>query len=102
MAPDEFRNATLMAEATFLIAASARVLMALRSGETRAARLLIEAGLGGILGWIAAGAVCWFDPSLRDIGWPLLIVSGAAGCAGAVGTQLLDIVTETVRKRAGL
>lgn len=51
---------------------------------------------------MAAGGAVWLDPTLRDMGWPLLIVASAAGCAGAIGTRLLDIVIAAAEKRAGL
>ena len=55
-----------------LTAASAggvgRVLLALHGGERRWLILLIETGLGALLGVIAASAATYFDPSLRDAG----------------------------------
>lgn len=77
-----------------------RVLMALHGGERRWVVLTIEAVLGGLLGIIAAAGATYFDPSLRDAGWPLLIVGGAAGLAGAIGTRVLNIVVDAVQRRA--
>ena len=78
-----------------------RVLLALHGGERRWLILTIEAGLGALLGIIAASAITYLDPSLRDAGWGLLIVGGAAGLAGALGTRLLDIVVAGLQRRMG-
>ena len=43
----------------------------------------------------------YFDPSLRDAGWGLLIVGGAAGLSGALGTRLLDLVVAGLQRRMG-
>lgn len=79
----------------------ARVLMALHGGTRSWPVLVLECGLGGMLGIMAAAAVVYFDPSLRHDGWPLLIVGGAAGAAGAIGTRLLDILTAAIQRRVG-
>lgn len=99
MSPEEFRNATIMAVASFLFGAAGRIAIALHAGVRRWLPLLIEAFLGGVLGVIAAGAAVWYDPALRDVGWPLLIVSSAAGCAGAIGTRILDLLILFIEKR---
>jgi len=76
-----------------------RVLLALHGGERRWLILLIETGLGALLGVIAASAATYFDPSLRDAGWGLFIVGGAAGLSGALGTRLLDLVVAGLKRR---
>lgn len=78
-----------------------RVLLALHGGERRFLILTIEAGLGALLGIIAASGVTYFDPSLRDAGWGLLIVGGAAGLSGALGTRLLDLVVARLQQKLG-
>lgn len=97
----ETEEAAKMAAAAAVSGGAARVLMALHGGERGVIPLLIEAGLGATLGIIAAAAATYLDASLRDIGWPLLIVAGGAGMAGALGTRLLDLVTEALRRRVG-
>ena len=54
-----------------------------------------------MLGVMACGGALYFDPGLRDAGWPLLVVAGFAGLAGALGTRALDIAEAAVRKRIG-
>ena len=63
--------------------------------------LLIEAGLGALLGIIAASGVTYLDPTLRDAGWGLLIVGGAAGLSGALGTRLLNLLVAGLQRRLG-
>ncbi len=95
---------TTVAQAAVTAAAAGgagRVLLALHGGERRWLVLVIEAGLGALLGIIAASAVTYFDPSLRDAGWGLLIVGGAAGLSGALGTRLLDLVVAGLQRRMG-
>lgn len=95
---------TTVAQAAVTAAAAGgagRVLLALHGGERRWLVLIIEAGLGALLGIIAASAVTYFDPSLRDAGWGLLIVGGAAGLSGALGTRLLDLVVAGLQRRIG-
>ena len=77
------------------------VLLTLHGGERRWLILTIEAGLGALLRIIAASAVIYLDPSLRDAGWGLLIVGGAAGLSGALGTRLLDLVVAGLQRRIG-
>ena len=102
MADADWMKATGMAGAAAVVGAAARVLILLHGGVRRWHLLLIEAGVGALLGVMAAGAAVWWDPALRDMGWPLLIVSSVAGCAGAIGTRLLDVVIAAAEKRAGL
>lgn len=78
--------------------AVARIVVALQGGS-RGWKLAIEGFVGGALGVIAASFAIWFDPSLRTSGWPLMITSGAAGLAGALGTRGLDILTEYILKK---
>ena len=63
--------------------------------------LLIEAELGALLGIIAASGVTYLDPTLRDAGWGLLIVGGAAGLSAALGTRLLDLVVAGLQRKMG-
>ncbi len=88
-----------MAGVAAVTGGAARVLVALHGGAWRWQVLLLEAGLGAMLGIMAAGAAVWWDPSLRDIGWPLLIVASATGCAGAIGTRLMDVVVAAVERK---
>lgn len=76
-----------------------RVLLALHGGERRCVVLVIEGGLGALLGVIVAGVATYWDHSLRDAGWPLLAVAAGAGLAGAIGTRLLDIVVAAAQRR---
>jgi hypothetical protein len=99
--PDDLSEAARMAGVAALTGGAARVLVALHGGVRRWQVLLLEAGLGAMLGIMAAGAAVWWDPSLRDIGWPLLIVASAAGCAGAVGTRVMDVVVAAVERKVG-
>ena len=100
--PDtDLRAATTMAALAASAGAIARVLILLHGGVREWVVLAIGAAVGGLLGVMAAGAAVWFDPTLRDVGWPLLIVASAAGCAGAVGTRLLDIAVEAIKQRVG-
>jgi hypothetical protein len=79
----------------------ARMALALHGGERRAAVLVIEAFLGAMLGIMAAGAALYWDADLRDAGWGLIMVGAIAGFSGAMGTRLLDLVMEIIRRRAG-
>jgi hypothetical protein len=79
----------------------ARLLMAMHGGQRNFGALVIEAGLGATLGLMTAAAALWWDPGLRDAGWPFLIVTGAAGGAGAVGLRMLDLVMDALKKRLG-
>ena len=76
-----------------------RVMLALHGGERRWIVLIIEAGLGAMLGIIAGAGATYFDPSMREAGWPILFVGGAGGLSGAVGTRVLDIVVAAAQRR---
>ena len=90
-----------MAAAAAGAGAAARLAMALHGGVRGAPRLAIESFVGGTLGVMAAGAALYWDPALRDAGWPLLAVAGFAGLAGALGTRVLDLAEAAIRKRLG-
>jgi hypothetical protein len=79
-----------------------RILLALHGGERRWPALILEAGLGALLGIIAAAAAIYYDPTLREVGFGLFVVCGVAGCAGAIGIRLLDMVTVALQRRLGL
>ena len=74
-----------MASTAAAAGGAGRVLLALHGGERRWLILLIEAGLGALLGIIAASAVTYLDPKLRDAGWGLLIVVAPQGCRARSG-----------------
>ena len=101
MAADDLGDAARMAGLAALTGGAARVLVALHGGARRWQEQLLEAGLGALLGIMAAGAAVWLDPNLRDVGWPLLIVASAAGCSGAIGTRVMDIVVAAVERKVG-
>jgi len=74
--------------------------------ETTVAQAAVTAatagGAGGaLLGSIAAPAITYFDPLLRDAGWGLFIVGGAAGLSGTLGTRLLDLVVAGLKRGMG-
>lgn len=98
MADEPTIAAAKMALTASVFGGAARVALALHGG-TRGLRLAIEGFVGAMLGVIAAGASLWWDPSLRDAGWPLLMVASAAGLAGALGTRALDLVEAAIRER---
>lgn len=79
-----------------------RILLAIHGGERRWPALLLEAALGALLGVIAASGAVYYDPSLRSVGFGLFIVCGVAGCAGAIGIRLLDMVTLALQRRLGM
>jgi hypothetical protein len=94
-----------LAAAKFAAAAAAmgalgRVALALHGGA-RGLRLATEGLVGAMLGIVAAGIALYFDVSLREQGWPLLIVSSVAGLAGAMGTRALDLLEAAIRRRIG-
>lgn len=99
--PSEPEDVATMAALAAAGGGIGRILMALHGGERKPVALLIEAGLGGLLGIITASAVIYFDADMKGPGWPYLIVGGFAGCAGAIGTRVLDIVTDALKKRVG-
>jgi len=90
-----------MASTASTAGGAGRVLLALHHGEQRWLILSNEAGMGALLGVIAASAATYFDPSLRAAGWGLFIVGGAAGLSGALGTRLLDLVVAGLQRRMG-
>lgn len=94
MADDMMTTASLAAGS----GAVARFVVALHGGS-RGWKLAIEAFVGGALGVIAASFALWFDPTLRGAGWPMMITSGCAGLAGALGTRCLDMLTEWLLRK---
>lgn len=78
----------------------ARIALALHGGERRVVVLAIEGFLGAMLGIMAAGGVLYWDAALRDAGWGLIMVGAVSGFAGVMGTRLLDLVMEILRRRA--
>lgn len=101
MAGDDMGSAAQMAAVAAASGAAARVALALHGGVRAAGALAVEGFVGGCLGVMAAGAAIYFDPALREAGWALLMVGGAAGLAGAVGTRALDLVVALLQRRAG-
>lgn len=99
--PNEPGDVTTMAALAAAGGGAGRILMALHGGERSALALLIEAGLGALLGIMTASAFVYLDVGLQSAGWPYLVVGGFAGCAGAIGTRMLDIVTDALKKRIG-
>jgi hypothetical protein len=98
MQDDPTVAAARMAAAAAAMGSLARIAMALQGGS-RGWRLLTEALVGAALGVIAAGVAVWWDPALRDAGWPLLIVSGFAGLSGALGTKALEILAAIIERK---
>jgi hypothetical protein len=98
MPTSDIENVALMAGLAAGAGAATRVAFALHNGIASPVRLAIEGVVGGWLGVIAAAAAVAYDPTLRDVGWPLLIVAGAAGMAGALGTRLLDMIQASVQR----
>jgi hypothetical protein len=99
MPGEDLGEAARMAAVAGGMGGIARVLVALQGGS-RGVVLALDFGLGATLGIMGAGLVVWWDASLRDVGWPLLIVAAVAGCAGAIGTRLLDVVVAIAERRA--
>lgn len=102
MPGDDLMSAAKMAGVAGLFGGAARVLVELHSGVRQWQALIIAGLLGGLLGIVAAGFAVYWDPDLREMGWPLLIVGSFAGCIGAIGTRILDIVVAAIQKRAGV
>jgi hypothetical protein len=98
MQDDPAVAAAKMAAAAATMGAVARIAMALQGGS-RGWKLLAEGMVGAALGVIAAGVAVWWDPALRDAGWPLLMVSAFAGLAGAMGTRALEILAGIVERK---
>ena len=101
MPAEDLGEAARMAALAGGMGGVARVLVALQGGSRRW-QLALDFALGGTLGIVAAGAVIYLDPSLQHLGWPVLIVASAAGCAGAIGTRILDIVVAAIQRRLGV
>lgn len=89
---NDMEDAVRLAGAAAASGGLARIFIAMHGGERSWVTLSIEAGLGAMLGVIACAGAVYFNPDLWEGGRPLLILSGAAGCAGALGTRLLDAV----------
>lgn len=83
------------------VGAAARVLLALHGGQRGVVILLIEAGVGAMLGVAFVAAVSYYDPTLRDGGFGLLIAGGGAGVSGAIGTRMLDMAIAWADRRLG-
>jgi len=77
----------------------ARVLMAIHGGVRKWQMLLLEFGLGGVVGLLVAALALMWDAELRHVGYPMLIVGGLCGGGGAIGIKILDIVTDAVQRR---
>ncbi len=101
MPSDDLTEAARMAAVAGGMGGAARVLVALQGGGKKWPLLALDFALGAVLGIVAAGAAVWWDPSLREMGYPVLIVAAAAGAAGAIGTRLLDLVVEIVKRKLG-
>lgn len=78
-----------------------RVLLALHAGERRWPALALDACLGAALGVMGAAACIYWDASLRSDPWLPLIIGGVGGFAGALGTRLLDLVMDVLKRRLG-
>jgi hypothetical protein len=100
MSDDPAISAAKMAAAAAAAGGLARIALALHGGA-RGLRLAIEGFVGAMLGVIACGVALYVDPALRDAGWPLLVVAGFAGLAGALGTRALDILEAAIKKKVG-
>ena len=98
---DDAAEAVRMAAVAGGVGGVARVLVAIQGGS-RGWQIALDFGLGGLLGIIAAGFAIYWDPTLRGAGWSVLVVAGAAGCAGAIGTRLLDLLTAAIQRRPGV
>lgn len=72
--------------------ATARVAIAAHGGA-RGVRLALEGFVGAALGVIAAAALLYLDPTLRDNAWRVFSLAGFCGLAGAMGTRGLDMLT---------
>jgi hypothetical protein len=101
MPAEDLNAAAVTAAVAGAVGGLARVLVTLQGGGRRPFLLVLDFGLGGMLGIVAAGFAIWWDHSLRDMGWPILIVAAAAGCAGAIGTRLLDLVVDAAKRKLG-
>jgi hypothetical protein len=97
MPTDDLDKVVTMAGLAAGMGAATRIALSVHAGTRSVVKLVLEGFLGAMLGVIAAAASVWYDPALRDVGWPLLVVSGAAGLAGALGTRIMDMVTDAAQ-----
>lgn len=81
------------------LGAFARVVLAVHGGVRSPLTLGIEALVGATLGIITAAAALYWSPELFDAGRGMLVVGGAAGFSGALGTRLIDMLTEAACRR---
>ena len=77
--------------------AAARVVIAAHGGA-RGVRLALEGFVGAALGVIAAAALLYADPTLRDNAWRVFSLAGFSGLAGAMGTRGLDMLTAYIER----
>jgi hypothetical protein len=98
----ELENAARLAAVAAGMGAIARVALALHGGVRRAGLLVIEGVVGAALGVMAAGAIAYWEPEVLDENRAFLVMAGAAGMAGAIGTRLLDLFAAWMQRRAGM
>ncbi|CAB4579323.1 MAG: hypothetical protein F2563_04110 [Actinobacteria bacterium] len=98
----ELENAARLAAVAAGMGAIARVALALHGGVRRAGLLVIECVVGASLGVMAAGAIAYWEPEVLSADRAFLVMAGAAGVAGAIGTRLLDLLTAWMQRRAGV
>lgn len=98
---EDISEAARLAAVAAATGAGARVMLALHGGVRRIGLLAIEGGVGAALGVMAAGAFAYWHPDLWDAAQSVIIVAGAAGMAGAIGTRLLDIAITALQRRIG-
>jgi hypothetical protein len=91
MADESFDVIAKIAALVAGVGAAARVTFAAHAGA-RGWRLVIEAAIGAALGLIAAGALLYVDPTLRESAWRIFSLAGFSGLAGALGTRGLDML----------
>lgn len=102
MMPPE--DPTRVAEIAAVAAGSSalvRVVLALHGGVRSIVGLAVEGLVGACLGVMIAGGIIYLDPAIVGTPRELLIIAGAAGWAGAIGTRLLDLVIDIVKRRLG-
>lgn len=93
-------SALRMAAVAAAAGGATRVAIALYDGKQ--GRLLVEAFVGGMLGISSAGLAGWIDPDLLNAGARLFVIGGIGGCAGALGTRVLDLLIVALKKRLGV
>ena len=98
---DDLSNVARLAAVASGVGAAARVALALHGGMRQVGLLAIEAAVGASLGVMAAGTVAYWHPDMWDAQAATLIVAGASGMAGAVGTRILDIAVMALQRRVG-